>query len=329
MIPDLIEQYVDTGKVRYVYREFPLASIHPAAQKASEAAICAGKQGKYWEMNEHLFENASEWGAQDGDPSGVLKTYAVELELDQKEFDECLDSGEAAVVVQGDQMVGRSLGVNATPYFFVNDLPVRGGLPIEALGRIIDYEAAGGPAPEIVPGPGDPRLLGDGTTAKAITVAFVDYASPESAQHATKVLPQLVDTYVDDGRLLYILHPWADGRDTPGARAAVAAECAGEQGKYWEMHAELFEHQGEWLDASEPVSLFTGYAEAADLDAADFAECLDSERAALRVESGPVVGSLYGVPAAPAFLFNNGQGQEGSPSFEEFEAVIESILSGQ
>jgi protein-disulfide isomerase len=329
VIPDLIEQYVDTGKIRYVYREFPLTSIHPAAQKASEAAICAGQQGKYWEMNEHLFDTVDEWGAQGDDPSAVLKTYAGELGLDAEELAACLDSGEAAAVIQGDQMVASSLGVNATPYFFINDLPVRGGLPVEALGRIIDYEAAGGPAPEIMPAPDDPRLLGDGTTAAALTVAFVDYASPESAQHATEVLPQLRETYIDDGKLLYILHPWPDAQDGPGAEAAAAAECAGQQGKYWEMHNQLFEQQADWTGSSDPSSLFAGYAEASELDVADFAECLDSEWAALRVESGPVVGSLYGVPSAPVFLFNNGQAKEGSPTFAEFETEIESILGGQ
>ena len=145
----------------------------------------------YWEMNEHLFETSGEWGAQDGDPTPILKGYAADLGLDTQDFDACLDSGEAAAMLQGDQMLGSSLGVNATPYFFVNDLPIRGGLPIDALGRIIDYVADGGPTPEIVPGPGDWHLLGDGTTARALAVAFVDYANPESAQHANDVLPQL------------------------------------------------------------------------------------------------------------------------------------------
>ncbi len=71
--------------------------------------------------------------------------------MDTEAFDECLASGEGAVVVQGDLLAGESLGVNATPYFFINDMPIRGGLPVEALGRIIDYAAAGGPPPEIVP----------------------------------------------------------------------------------------------------------------------------------------------------------------------------------
>jgi protein-disulfide isomerase len=325
VIPDLIEQYVDTGKARYVYREFPLTSIHPVAQKASEAAVCAGQQDKYWEMNDHLFASQAEW-SQATDPAAQFGAYAEELGLDTEAFDECLASGEGAVVVQGDLLAGESLGVNATPYFFINDLPVRGGLPIEALGRVIDYAAAGGPAPEIVPSGPDWHMLGDPQTAQAITVAFVDYANPESAQHATEVFPQLVEEYIDSGQLVYVLHPWSDGADSPNTVAAIAAECAGQQGQGWEMHDQIFGQQEAWTAADEPGSLFTDYAESLDLDAAEFESCLDSEWALLRAQAGSVIATLYGVPGAPTYLFNNGQGQQGSPSFDEFKAVIDSIL---
>jgi len=325
VIPDLIEQYVDTGKARYVSREFPLTSIHPAAQKASEAAICAGEQGKYWEMNEQLYDKVSEWSS--GDPTNYLHAYADQLGLDTATFEECLDSGQGAAVVQSDLLAGEMAGVNATPFFFINDMPIRGGLPVEALGQIIDYVAAGGETPEIVPPPGDPRMRGDVETAQILTVAFVDYASAESAQHAREVLPELADTYIDSGQLVYILHPWSDGTDGPGFQAAAAAECAGQQGEYWEMHSSLFGDQDTWLNASDPSVVFEGYAESSDLDTADFSECLDSDWAKLRVQSGNVVGALYGVPDAPVFLFSTGSAQEGSPSLEEFKSIIDSGLN--
>jgi protein-disulfide isomerase len=309
-----------------VYREFPLTSIHPAAPKASEAAICAGQQGKYWEMNEHLFANQGEW-SQGGDPTNQFKSYAEELGLDTEAFNQCLDSGEAAIVVQGDLMAGELLGVNATPFFFVNDLPIRGGLPIESLGQVIDYVAAGGPPPEIVPTGDDWHLRGNPQTARAITVAFVDYANPESGQHAREVLPDLVDEYIDSGDLIFVLHPWSQGEGSPSDQAAIAAECAGQQAKFWEMYDQIFEEQEAWTAADEPGSLFSSYAESLDLDADEFETCLDSEWAKLRVQTGNVVGALYGVPGAPVYLFNNGQALPGSPSFEEFKTVIDSILN--
>ena len=326
MIPDLIEQYVDTGKIRYVYREFPLTELHPAAQKASEAALCAGEQGKYWEMNELLFERQSEW-SQAEEPASSLKDYAEELALDSSAFNDCLDSGETAVIIQGDGLAGQSLGVNATPYFFINDLPIRGGLSIDSLGQIIDYTAAGGEPPQIVPSADDVHVRGDAQTARAITVAFVDYGSPESAQHALEVLPSLVEQYIDTGQLVYVLHPWAATMDSPGAKAAIAAECAGEQGKYWEMHDQLFEQQAVWTVADDPTASFVDAASALNLDATRFKECLGTDWALLRVQAGNVLAALYGVPGAPVFLFNNGQGQQGSPTLEEFQTIIDSILN--
>lgn len=326
MIPDLIEQYVDTGKVRFVYREFPLASIHPVAQKASEAAVCAGLQDKYWEMNEHLFATQGEW-SQAQDPTEFFKDYAAEFGLDTAAFQECLDSGEAALLVSGDLMAGETFGVSATPYFFVGDLPIRGGLPIEALGQVIDYVAAGGERPEIVPQGEDWHVRGDLQTAKALTVAFVDFANPQSGEHAREVLPQLMDAYGDGGQWVYILHPWSAGEGTPSEQAAIAAECTGEQGKYWEMHEQLFDEQETWTAAAEPRPLFVSYADSLGLDPEAFEECLDSETATLRVQAGNVVAALYGVPGAPVFLFNDGSGQEGSPSFDEFKTVIDSIIN--
>jgi protein-disulfide isomerase len=276
-------------------------------------------------MNEKLFETVAEWSA--GDPSDFLATYAGDLGLDVDAFTECLDSGRAAAVVQGDLLAGEMAGVNATPYFFINDVPIRGGLPIEALGQVIDYVAAGGQAPEIVPPPGDPRMRGDVQTAQVLTVAFVDYASPESAEHAAEVLPELLETYVDSGDLVYILHPWSETTDSPGFAAGTAAECAGEQGKYWEMHDSLLGEQDTWLGASDPRVEFEGYAESLGLDATEFAECLESDWAKLRVQSGNVLASLYGIPGAPIFLFSTGTSLEGSPSFEEMESMIESGLN--
>jgi protein-disulfide isomerase len=326
VIPALIEQYVDTGKARYVYREFPLTELHPAAPKASEAAVCAGEQGKYWEMNEHLFANVDEW-SQAADASESFKGYAQELGLDTNTFNECLDSGAATVVVQGDVLAGESFGVNATPYFFINDMPIRGGLPVETLGQIIDYVAAGGEQPEIVPLGDDWHVRGDKNTARAVTVAFVDYGNPESGDHAREVLPGLIDEYIDTGQMIYVLHPWAAASDSPGAQAAIAAECAGEQGKYWEMHDLLFAEQAKWAEAADPGSLFAEYAASLDLDADQFEECLGSDWAVLRVQAGNVVAALYGVPGAPVFLFNNGQGQQGSPSLDEFKTIIDSIVN--
>ncbi len=123
------------GKVRVVYRDFPLP-FHPNAQKAAEAAQCAGEQGKYWEMHSKLFASQKALGVP------ALKGYAKELALDQGKFDKCLDSGEKAKVVEANKQAGAKVGVTGTPAFFINGYQLTGAQPIEEFKSIIDQELA-------------------------------------------------------------------------------------------------------------------------------------------------------------------------------------------
>ncbi len=122
-------------KVRLVYRDFPLP-MHPHAEKAAEAAHCAGDQGKYWEMHGRLFANQ-----QDLDVS-ALKKHAGELKLDQARFDNCLDSGAKAKVVEANRKAGEEVGVTGTPAFFVNGMMISGARPFEDFKSLIDSELA-------------------------------------------------------------------------------------------------------------------------------------------------------------------------------------------
>jgi len=105
-------QYVDTGKVKYVVRDFPLG-FHQFAQKASEATECAEDQGKFWEMHDTIFQNQSQIDV----PS--LKKYAGDLGLKQSEFDDCLDTGKYADEVIADMKAGQATGISGTPGFWV------------------------------------------------------------------------------------------------------------------------------------------------------------------------------------------------------------------
>ena len=129
----VLEEY--PGKVRLVYREFPLSG-HANAPKASEAALCAKDQGKYWEMHGKLFENQTALEV----PS--LKEYAKALALDTAKFDECLDKGAKAKDVAADLEAGKKVGVTGTPAFFVNGRPLSGAVPFERFKEVIDAELA-------------------------------------------------------------------------------------------------------------------------------------------------------------------------------------------
>jgi len=127
--------YVDTGKVKIVFRDFPL-SFHPKAQKAAEAAECAGEQGKYWEMHDKLFENQQTLDIIS------LKRYANEIGLNIAEFSPCLDSGQMAAEVKKDFSDGQAAGVRGTPAFFINGRLISGAQPFSAFQQAIDAELA-------------------------------------------------------------------------------------------------------------------------------------------------------------------------------------------
>ena len=129
------EQYVKTGKVKFVYRDFPL-SFHQNAQKAAEAAECAGEQEKYWEMHDALFEK----GVQGGVSS--FKQYARDVGLKTADFDKCLDSGQMAGEIRKDMSDGQRVGVQGTPAFYVNGQEISGAQPFGAFQQIIDAALA-------------------------------------------------------------------------------------------------------------------------------------------------------------------------------------------
>jgi protein-disulfide isomerase len=130
----VLDEYA--GKVRLVYREYPLSG-HAEAPKASEAALCAGDQGKYWDMHAKLFEHQTELAVD------KLKEYARAISLDGEKFDKCLDNGEKAKEVAMHLEAGQKVGVSGTPAFFVNGRPLSGAVPFERFKEVIDHELSG------------------------------------------------------------------------------------------------------------------------------------------------------------------------------------------
>jgi len=129
-LPQIKQTY--EGKVRFVFRDFPLSQIHENAEKAAEAAGCASDQGKFWEYHDKLFSSQSALDV------ASLKSYASQLGLDTATFDQCLDSSKYAQEVQKDLQDGTSYGVDGTPAFFVNGLLVVGAQPFASFQEVID-----------------------------------------------------------------------------------------------------------------------------------------------------------------------------------------------
>jgi protein-disulfide isomerase len=108
-------------RVRIVYRQYPIPSLHPFATKAAEASLCANELGKFWEMHDAMFNDQSKLAVSD------LKQTARRVGVDGKKFDACLDAGRYVEQVQNDQKEGQRIGVNGTPAMFVNGIPIEGG----------------------------------------------------------------------------------------------------------------------------------------------------------------------------------------------------------
>ncbi len=111
-MPQLGKEYVETGKIKHVFMDFPLP-MHSNAMKAAEAADCAGDQGKFWEMHDKLFANQQALG-----PDGLLKN-AEALGLDMTKFKECLNGGKHAEEIKKRMAEGQKAGVSGTPAFLL------------------------------------------------------------------------------------------------------------------------------------------------------------------------------------------------------------------
>jgi protein-disulfide isomerase len=134
-LPLIEENYIQTGKVRYVFKDFPL-SFHAQASLAAQAARCAGDQGDYWGMHDLLFANQQDWA--NDRAAQIFSDYADQLGLDTGQFDSCLSSGSYEDEVNSEIQEGLSVGVSGTPAFFVNGQFISGAQPYQAFQQAIE-----------------------------------------------------------------------------------------------------------------------------------------------------------------------------------------------
>lgn len=138
IFPQLKADYIQTGKVAYVFRDFPL-NIHPKAQYAHYAADCANEQNKYWEMHDMLFDKQDEW-TESENLTETFTNYARELGLNTGTFEECVTSEKYRDEIEKDKNDGISYGIKGTPTFILNDKIIRGVSSYEQLKQLIEKE---------------------------------------------------------------------------------------------------------------------------------------------------------------------------------------------
>ncbi|MBI4098212.1 MAG: DsbA family protein [Candidatus Levybacteria bacterium] len=141
-LPQIKKEYVETGKVKFAYRHYPL-DFHANAEKAAEASECANEQGKFWEMHDKLFENQAKWESQGAaDALTTFASLADEVGISGANLKSCVESGKFEKTVKDDLAEGTTVGVQGTPATYINGLLVSGAQPYSAFKTIIDQELA-------------------------------------------------------------------------------------------------------------------------------------------------------------------------------------------
>lgn len=307
----LIETYVREGKVRIVFRDFPLVSLHPTSPIAHTAARCVGEQGadKYWAMHDALFTHQQEW-VRLPDPSSQLARLAAGVGADQVAYETCLAAGRTSANVSKSLAEGESNGIGSTPSFRFsgpNDTrhAMSGAQPLARFETVIEALLDGRSPPDepkpsppelpywaspagLAPDPQWPgtNLAGDAfkgsPEAPVAVVEFTDFQCPACAKHAKEVQPKIDAEFIRTGKVLWIRKHLPLRSHAQAAQAAVAAECAGEQGRFWEMGDRLYETVDEWATQAVEQEL-PRIAEGLGLDFEKFRRCFDGRKSLERV----------------------------------------------
>lgn len=334
--------------LRVVIKHNPLP-MHGNARFAATAAIAALQQGRFWVMNDALFEGQADLGRD------AVLGYAAHLGFDLPRFKASLDDAAVAQRVDADAAQAERLGVRGTPHMFINGRPLSGSRPldelrtqvqgeIEAAARLLHagvprahlyatfmHAAKEGAAPSPTR-PAAPQGAHDvrrevvttglpkkgAEDPKVVIVECSDFDCPFCSR-VQPTLEQLLANHPGDVALFYRHLPlrFHVGAE-PAARAAVAAQA---QGKFWKMHDLLFERQGERSEAD-----LERLARKAGVNVKKWRKAFRSPETAARVQAESEACSADGVGGTPGFLIN-GRLLSGAQPLEAFEQMVQEELA--
>jgi len=135
--PLLEKEYVTTGKVRWIFINFPLTSIHPNAVPAAEFAMCAGRHDRFWPAHDILFRTQGTW-APLKDPGPFMMSLVDSLRLPKAAMTQCLQQGQTRAEVQSDLQGSLRSGANSTPTFYIEGGIMAGALPVQVFRQVLD-----------------------------------------------------------------------------------------------------------------------------------------------------------------------------------------------
>ena len=365
--PTLLEQYGTTGQVRFIFREFPLVGLHPTAPVAHAVAVCSGEQSAefYWAVHDEIFARQDAWTGLP-DPTEAITGLAQSLGVDTTALQECLDSGRATEVIDAGVATAQSFGFNGTPSFQVSGEGVEGtydiigAQPVETFQAYIDALLAGEVPDGAVPGqepgeepepPGLPvwadrasglqpdpdrpgvNLAGDhykgDPDAPLVVVEFSDFECPFCRTYAVDTQPTVDATFVETGQVLWVFKHLPLSIHPSAPNAAAAAECAGDQGQFWEMHDVLFESVERWAgDGVDTDVVLVEIAGELGLDSGEFASCFAGRSALERVlaDMDDARGIISETPSFVVVQGDRGSLLSGAMPTDQFVAILQARL---
>jgi len=357
--PQLVERYIRSGQVKWIFRDLPLAGLHPTSAQGHVAAQCVGEQGAalFWRMHDQLFANQSQWN-QLADPAAYLAQVAQGLGADMTAYSACLASGRGQAIVSQGLADAAALGFTGTPSFQMTNAQgsgpytLVGAQPVAVFSQWLDALLGNNPPPATpTPAPqptvalplwaspeglaADPKrpgytVAGDpfrGDPGALMTVVeFSDYQCPVCRTHALEVQPAL-DHFVKSGQVQWVFKNLPLRMHPQAAVAAAAAVCAGEQAKFWEMHDLLFQEVDRWA-VEPPEPPLEALAAQLGLDGAAFAACLNGRKAMERVLSDVYDAQQVGNSTPLFVVLYGGTGRivRGSLPVDQFEKVLQDEL---
>lgn len=362
--PSINESFVRTGKLRVVFRDMPLVELHPNAPAAHQAANCVAQQSAelYWAMHDQLFRSQNEWSRLP-DPLAVFSRIVGEISADATAYESCMTSGETKSIVDASLSEAFTLGFSGTPSFrFVSNASgghydligaqpydqfesyietiAAGGAPVDSQAQAQQQQGGDGGIPfwataeGLAPNPERPgvNMAGDyyrgDINAPVTVIEFSDFQCPYCRRHTTETQPALDEQFVATSQVLWVFKSFPLSIHPQAPAASVAAECAGEQGKFWEMSDLLFSDPGSW-SFDPPTAVFSGYAQQLSLDVTAFDACQQNPDIQKRVQDDMNDGSAL-VRGTPSFIIlKDGQGRiiPGALPKEQFITALEDVVT--
>ena len=352
---ELLEKYGQSGQVKFVFHQFPLVTLHPTAPKGSAAALCVAEQSPelFWKMHDALMENQKEWNKLTN-PAEYLASVAEEISADMEAYHHCIDSGVKDTQVLQNVDEGKALGFNGTPAFQLiqnvkgKTYSLSGAQPVEVFSEWLDKLIAGEEPPEpkkpelpdwakpegLAPDPKRPGFTVAGDSykgdpkAKIAVVEYTDFQCPPCKEYEFETQPGLDKELIETGKVFWVVKHFPLRIHPHATIAAVAAECAGSQRKYWDMHHALFEKVDQWTESDDADTELLKIAGELELEMSQFKMCFNSRQGLQRV-----LDDIYDaqgiIRSTPTFLIIQGEKSytvRGAKSAKNLASILSKML---